>query len=73
MFCIALQSDMYCIIQAIEPIQRTITYKIRDEQHLNYWERLHELKLYSFQRRSERYIIIYIWKITQHMVQILMA
>ena len=24
--------------------------------------------LYSLQRRRERYIIIYIWKITQHMV-----
>ena len=34
----------------------------------NYWERLHELKLYSLQRRRERYIIIYIWKITQQMV-----
>ena len=31
-------------------------------------ERLHELKIYSIQRRRERYIIIYIWKITQHMV-----
>ena len=56
-------------IQAIEAIQRTVTYKITEVQHLNNWERLHELKLYSLQRRRERYIIIYIWKITQHMVQ----
>ena len=56
-------------IQAIEAIQRTLTYKITEEQHLNYWERLHELlKLYSLQRRRERYIVIYIWKITQHIV-----
>ena len=58
--------------RAIEYIQavckRTFTYKITEEQHLNYWERLHELKLYSLQRRRERYIIICIWKITQHMV-----
>ena len=54
-------------IQAIEDIQRTFTYKITEVQHLNYWERLRELKLYSLQRRPERYIIIYIWKITQHM------
>ena len=54
-------------IQAIEAIQRTLTYKITEVQHLN-WERLHELKLYSLQRRGECYIIIYIWKITQHMV-----
>ena len=55
-------------IQAIEAIQRTLTYKITEVQHLNYWERLHEVKLYSLQRRRERYLIIYIWKMTQHMV-----
>ena len=51
-------------IQAIEAIQRTFTYKITEVQHLNYRERVHELKLCSLQRRSERYILIYIWKIT---------
>ena len=56
-------------IQAIEAIQRTFTYKITEVQHhLNYWEILHELKLYSLQRRRERYIIIYICNVTQHMV-----
>ena len=34
-------------IQAIEVIQRTFTYKITEVQHLNYWKRLHELKLHS--------------------------
>ena len=47
----------------MEAIQWTFTYKITEVQHLNYYERLHELKLYSLQRRRERYIIIYIWKI----------
>ena len=55
-------------IQAIEAIQRTFSYKITEAQHLNCWKRLHKLKLYSLQRRFERYIIIYIWKITQRMV-----
>ena len=55
-------------IQAIEAIQRTCTYEITEVQHLNYWERLHELKLYSRQRRRERYIIIYIWMISHHIV-----
>ena len=55
-------------IQAMEVIQRTFTYKITEVQHLNYWERLHELKLYSLKRRRERFIIIYIWKIAQYMV-----
>ena len=43
-------------IQAIEGIQRT--FKITEVQYLNYWGRLNELKLYSLQRRRERYIII---------------
>ena len=61
-------------IEAIEAIQRTFAYKITEVQHLNYWERLHELKLYSLQRRRERYVIIYSWKITQHIwCQILMV
>ena len=58
-------------IQAIEAIQRTFTYKITEVQHLKYWERLHELKLYSLLRRRERYIIIYIW--SSIWCQILMA
>ena len=55
-------------LDIIEAIQRTFTYKITEVQHLNYCERLHELKLYSLQRLRERYIMIYNWKITQHMV-----
>ena len=48
-------------IQAIEALQGTFTHKITEVQHLNYRERLHELKLYSFQRRRVRYKIIYIY------------
>ena len=55
-------------IHDIEALRRTFTYKFTEVKHLNYWEILHELILYSLQRRRERYIIIYIWKITQHMV-----
>ena len=35
---------------------------------LNYWENLSELKLYSQERRRERYQVIFIWKISQRMV-----
>ena len=35
---------------------------------LSYPERLTVLKLYSFQRRRERYIIIYVWKILEGLV-----
>ena len=54
-------------IQAIEAIPRTFTYKITEVQYLNL-ERLHELKLYSLQRRSERKKSIYILKIAQQIV-----
>ena len=69
----ALESVEDQDIQAIEAIQRTFTYKITEVQHLGYLGRLHELKLYSLQRRRERYIIIYIWKKHSIWCQILMA
>ena len=34
-------------IIAAKAIQRAFTYKITEVRHLNYWKRLHELKLYS--------------------------
>ena len=34
-------------------------------QNLSYWERLKRLNLYSLQRRRERYLVIYVWKIIQ--------
>ena len=47
-------------VQAIEAIQQMFTYKITEVKHLNYCERLQELKLNTIQRRRERYIIIYV-------------
>ena len=34
----------------------------------NYWKTLKQLKLYSLERRRERYRIIYIWKILEQLV-----
>ena len=50
-------------IVCIEQVQRTFTAKIRGVSHLNYWERLSFLKIYSLQRRRERLMIIVVWKI----------
>ena len=36
---------------------------------LDYWDRLVALRLYSQERRRERYQIIFIWKIAQGLVQ----
>lgn len=49
--------------QQLEAVQRSFTSKIIDCRKLNYWERLKSLNLYSLERRRERYIIIYIYKI----------
>ena len=50
-------------INCIEAIQQRYTAKVAGLQQLNYWERLKELKLYSLERRRERYIILYSFKI----------
>ena len=35
---------------------------------LSYWEKLHHLRLYSQETRRERYMILFIWKISQGLV-----
>ena len=55
-------------IQEIEDIQRSFTRKIWHINRGDYWERLTSLKLYSLQRRRERYRIIYTWKILEGLV-----
>ena len=32
-------------------------------KELNYWQHLQQLKLYSLERRRERFVIIHVWKI----------
>lgn len=54
-----------CELLKIEALQRTFTNYIHNMTHLDYWQRLKELKLYSIERRFERYLIIYIWKILE--------
>ena len=53
-------------IHQLEQIQDNFLKRIHtDEAHKckNYWERLKLYKLYSLQRRRERYAIIYTWKV----------
>ena len=67
-------SQLWCPISAsqikqLEAIQQSFTRKIYlNGRKLNYWERLDELRLYSLQRRWERYRIIYVWKILENIV-----
>ena len=55
-------------IDQFEKIQRSFTKHITGMQSLEYSERLVSLKLYSLQRRRERYCIIYVWKIIEGLV-----
>ena len=55
-------------IKQLENIQRAFTARIQGMQDMNYRERLTYLRLYSQERRRERYCIIFIWKIAMGLV-----
>ena len=56
------------LVQQIEDLQKSFTRRIKNLHNQNYWERLQTLKLFSLQRRRERYIIIYTWCIIEKLV-----
>ena len=49
----------------LESVQRSFTSKICEVKDDNYWTRLLKLKLYSVERRYERYSVIYTWKVME--------
>ena len=55
-------------IQNIERVQASFLKKITGMSHYDYWDQLKRLKLYSQERRRERYIIIYTWQVLENMV-----
>ena len=57
-----------CGLQNLENLQKTFTKKIPEVSHLDYWRRLKHLKMYSQERRAERYKIIYTWKVLEGLV-----
>ena len=56
------------LIQHLEALQKSYVQKISGLRNSNYWDTLQELKLYSLQRRRERYQIIYLWSIIEQKV-----
>ena len=54
---------LICDTIKVEAVQRTFTHKISGMEEKNYWERLSSLKLYSLQRRRERFIFLHMFKI----------
>ena len=55
-------------VYIIEKVQRAFKKHISGMCFLSYSKRLEVLKLYSLQRRRERYGIIYVWKIIEGLV-----
>ena len=52
-------------IQKLEMVQRSFIRKFDEVRDLNYWAQLQKLNLYSLERRRERYMVIYIWRILE--------
>ena len=52
-------------LKELEAVQRTYTSRIKGYKDVDYWDRLKHLKLYSVQRRHERYSIIYTYKVME--------
>ena len=49
-------------------VQRSFLRKISGMNLLSYWEQLQKLKMYSLERRRERYRIIYVWRVLEGQV-----
>ena len=54
--------------QSLELLQKAFVSRIDGMRDLSYWEQLKELKLYSLERRRERYQAIYTWRIIESQV-----
>ena len=58
-------------INLLESVQRNFIYQIRCPalKGKDYWEKLSELRVYSQERRRERYQICFLWKISQGLIE----
>ena len=65
-YCCPLRSQIDTLsIEKLEKVQQTFTRKLsgmNNSNRPNYWERLIQLKIYSLERRRERYIVLYVFK-----------
>ena len=56
------------LINHMESVQKSFVRKIAGMSGLDYWEQLKHLNINSLERRRERYLIIYTWRILQGQV-----
>ena len=52
----------------IEAVQRQFLSKVAGMDGLDHWDRLKRLHLYSQERRRERYMVLFLWKISEGLV-----
>ena len=63
-YCSVLYSPQSATLKfELEQIQRSFTKRIDGLSEINYWNRLKMLKIYSVERRHERYLILYCLKV----------
>jgi hypothetical protein len=56
-------------INSIEKVQKHFLSYVAGTDNLDHWQRLNLLHLYSQERRRERYVIIFLWKISEGLVK----
>ena len=66
--CVVWNPNKLYLIRKIECIQRDFTRRFRSLDGMDYWERLKKLRIFSLERRRERYIILYVFKILYGLV-----
>ena len=66
--CVVWNPHMKKDINLIEKVQRNFTKRLLGLKEMNYYERMKILRIYSMERRRERYEILYIFKILKNMV-----
>ena len=55
-------------VNRLESVQRHFLGKVSGVGDLNYWDKLGALKMSSQERRRDRYMILFLWKISQGLV-----
>ena len=68
--CVLWSPKSLSLINLLESVQRNFIKKIKADNipaNSDYWDLLKHFKLYSMQRRGERYAIFYVWKVIHNM------
>ena len=55
-------------INKLEAVQRHFFSRVSSTEGLNYWQKLEYMTMYSQERRRDRYMVLFIWKLSQGLV-----